>query len=353
MTGIRSWLARLRAILRRAWPPHPRVAIAVRAAVAAGVAWLATGLIPDALDDYPYYAPFGAVIATTLSLAGSVRESLQAVAAMVTGGAVAMGVGLIPMPGPFGIALTVAASVLVGSLRFLGSMRSWVPTAAIFTLIIGQGDAFYIGSYALLTLLGAAIGVGVNLLFPPLPISIVNASLARVRQATADQLDLLADAFENPDEGIPEHDGWTAEELRKARIEMHDAVALVHDARRANRRVRYFRDTLNTMREESVRIDRVAIMVAELRDLLLHEQRSPAFPQMKINVPEEIWAPLISALRTTAASLRDPDQIRRFSDIASTRLDQIVRIRQNVEGEAVYLVDALILTLRRGWHSAH
>jgi len=350
-------MAKLFSKIKAIWTSHPRLPMAVRAAIAATLAWLAAGIVPDALDDTPYYAPFGAVIATTMSMAGSVRESIQAVAAMIAGGLVAWVVGWIPAPALFIIGLTVAGAVLIAALRWLGPMRSWVPTAAIFTLIVGNTEADYIGSFALLMLLGAAVGIGVTLVFPPLPIAVATAALNQLRTATAVQLDLLADSFEgrrpSTDREVPSTtiSRSSAEDLRRARTEMHDATALVHDARRGNRRARRHQQTLEDLSERSARLDRVAVMVAELRDLVLHPQHSPVTPDEEITIPEEIWIPLISALRSTAEALRNPDEAERHTDIISTRFDQIMRIRDTVPGAPVYLVDALILTLRRGWMS--
>src|SRR5690625_2787548 len=257
---------------------HPRLPMAVRAAIAATLAWFAAGIVPDALDDTPYYAPFGAVIATTMSMAGSVRESIQAVAAMIAGGLVAWVVGWIPAPTLFTIGITVAGAVLVASLRWLGPMRSWVPRAAIFTLIVGNTEADYIGSFALLMLLGAAVGIGVTWVFPPLPIAVATASLNQLRTATADQLDLLADSFEgrrpSTDLDVPSTpiSRSAAEDLRRARTEMHDATALIHDARRGNRRGRRHQERLAGLSDRSARLDREAGMATGLRELVLPPQ---------------------------------------------------------------------------------
>src|SRR5690625_3003950 len=92
--------------LQRAWHDTPRLGIALRAAIAASLAWAVTSLLPEPLAQYPYYAPFGAVIATTLSLAGSIRESIQAVSSIAIGGLIAWLVDLIPLPPPVAVGIT-------------------------------------------------------------------------------------------------------------------------------------------------------------------------------------------------------------------------------------------------------
>jgi len=106
---------------RRTWARHPQLALACRAAVAATLAWLVASVIPGPAAEYPYYAPLGAVIATSTTLRGSVLESLQTVAGIVVGAAIALGVSAV-MPSTW---LTVSVVVLLGALvagwRRLGS----------------------------------------------------------------------------------------------------------------------------------------------------------------------------------------------------------------------------------------
>ena len=46
---------------------RPRTLLALKAAVAAGLAWLVVLPFSGVADDYPYYAPLGAVVATSTS----------------------------------------------------------------------------------------------------------------------------------------------------------------------------------------------------------------------------------------------------------------------------------------------
>ena len=73
----------------RAWVRHPRWGMVVKA-VAASLAWALVQLVPGAAGDYPYYAPLGAVVATSATLARSVREATQTVGAIGLGAAVAL-----------------------------------------------------------------------------------------------------------------------------------------------------------------------------------------------------------------------------------------------------------------------
>ncbi len=64
----------------------------LKAAVAAGLAWVLVLPLGGVADAYPYYAPLGAVIAVSSTVAGSLRSSLQAVVSIAIGAAIAVGV---------------------------------------------------------------------------------------------------------------------------------------------------------------------------------------------------------------------------------------------------------------------
>ncbi len=154
--------------LPRAWARHPRLGLAGKAAVAAALAWAVARAVPGPAGQYPYYAPLGALLATTTTLAGSARESAQTVAAIVAGAGIALAVDAVAPAELVGIAVVVAAGVLLAGWERLGSARSWVPTAALFVLIIGGRDPVgYVLGYAGLTALGAVVGLAVTAAFPP------------------------------------------------------------------------------------------------------------------------------------------------------------------------------------------
>lgn len=261
--------------VRRTWARHPRVALAARTALAAALAWVVAGLLPAPAADYPYYAPMGAVVATSLTLAGSVRESLQAVAAITLGGLVATVADAVGTPSnPLVIALAVAAGVAVAGWRRLGAMGSWVPTAALFTLVVGQGEAYYLGSYAGLVLLGAMIGVAVTLAAPALPLAPAQEALDRVRQALAGQLTDVAEALDRDRPPRPEE--WQARrrDLEPEVLAMRSAVAEAEEAVRGNRRARHYGTALRTIRRQRVAYGRVVTLLEDLVDLLVSQERA-------------------------------------------------------------------------------
>ena len=77
--------------MRRWFRMHPRIGLAVRVSIAGGLAWLAAQTLPTSeAGRYAYFAPMGAVIVTSVSVGGTVRELVRSVAALLLGA----GVGL-------------------------------------------------------------------------------------------------------------------------------------------------------------------------------------------------------------------------------------------------------------------
>lgn len=215
----------------------PGVARALRATAAAVLAWLLVGLVPGPWSDYPYYAPLGAVIATSVTLRGSTLRSAQTVLAIALGAVVARVTDALPVPALAGLAIVVLVGVLVSEWHVLGDMGSWVPTSALFVLIIGGTDPVgYVSAYVGLTLLGALVGVAVNLVLPPLPLTPADHALLRLRDATAAHLEASAAATRDEQADLP-----PTADLLAARTAATQAVTDAQVAARANWTARRYR----------------------------------------------------------------------------------------------------------------
>jgi hypothetical protein len=152
------------------------------------------------------------------------------VLAIALGAVVARLVDLLPVPPLPSLALVVLVGVLLSGWRVLGDMGSWLPTSALFVLVIGDADPVgYVSAYVGLTLVGAAIGVGVNALLPPLPLTPADRALGRLAETTAAHLEGVADAVADGDAPVPD-----GAELRAARADAAAAVRDAQDAARAN-----------------------------------------------------------------------------------------------------------------------
>lgn len=332
------------------WTEHPRIALALRAAVAAAIAWNLVRFVPGS-QDYPYYAPFGAIIATTSTLAGSVRESLQAVGAIVVGGVVAWLVDTATGDdlAATTLAVVVALSVSVAGWRPLGAMGGWAPTAAVFTLIIGHGEAQFIGAYGGLTLFGALVGIVVNMVAPPLPLAPARAAVSRARSVLAEQLHQIADLMVSHE--LPPIDEWDQQRsaLRRARTEMSDAVSRVHESLTANARARRHRTDLTTLSAEADGLDRIAFLVADVSDLLLRPHGVPGDPAAQTTLSDDVREPLAGAMHRVADALEaygEGGEVDPRLEAADAQLASLLEARVH-ETHQQLLVDGVVLSLRR------
>jgi len=240
---------------------RPWLTRAARTTGAAVLAWVLVGLVPGPWSDYPYYAPLGAVIATSVTVRGTTRRSVQAVVAIALGAVVARLTDALDLPALAGLAVVVLVGVLLSGWRLLGEMGSWVPTAALFVLIIGDTDPVgYISAYVGLTLVGALVGVGVNLVVPPLPLTPAERSLDHLRAATAEHLDDLAAAVRDDDVPVPRDD-----RLRAARAAADAAVADAREAARGNWTARHYRSWRQRQDRHAHAVDAAAVVALDVR----------------------------------------------------------------------------------------
>ena len=261
-------MSRARELLREPW-----VQRGVRAALAAALAWQVAVLLPPPLAQYAYYAPLGAVIAVHPTVADSASAAWRTVLAILLGFGLAVAVQELttPVPGALTIALIVALAVGIEQWRLLREHASWVSFAAVLMLTVGTADpARYAVGYAGLTLLGAAIGVGVTtVLFPPLQLTAAVRSIATTRALLAGHLQEIASGVRRGE--IPTPAVWArrGRELGAALDRMRAAESVVERARRANPRARRWGGPAARIREQSRALDRVAVLVDDLTRLVV------------------------------------------------------------------------------------
>ncbi|GHE13433.1 FUSC family protein [Klenkia taihuensis] len=338
-----------RGSVARTWARHPRWGMALKAAVAASLAWAVAQLVPGSAGDYPYYAPLGAVVATSTTLAGSAREGLQTVAAIAAGAAVALGVDALSYPNVLTIALVVAAGMAVGGWRVLGAAGSWAPTAALFVLVIGNADPLgYVAGYAGLTLLGALIGLLVTAAFPPLPLAPAQAELERLRRTLAGQLDDLVDGLRQ--DAPPDEAGWRARmrAIDPVLGDMREAVGQAESARRGNRRARRYAPAVDRQYREARALESVAFLVQDTAELL-REHETAAAGWADVALGPRLRPPTTTAIAAVADLLRtrdDPDAARTAAD-AVEDLAGSVRAEQGRTGHDLFVAGSLVTTLRR------
>jgi len=198
-----------------------RALLAAKVAVAAGAAWLLAPLMPGTADEYPYYAPLGAVISMHPTFAQSFRVGFETLLGLLLGVLLAGAFVLLAIPPLPGIMLVTGIGVLLGGLPRVGAGRDYLPVAALFVLVLGGGDADgYSFGYMTQMALGVTVGLAVNLLvFPPLRTATAKLDLEQFRERVARDLESMAtDVVET---WPPDTEHWT-----------HRAQTLLDDARR-------------------------------------------------------------------------------------------------------------------------
>lgn len=249
----------------------------LRAAVAAVLAWSIVLPMGGLADDYPFYAPLGAVVATTASVIGSVRETIRTIAAMALG--VAVAVVSTPLPVPAALLLVVAlGTALVTSwplAKVLGDGGAWVPVTALFVLVIGGDDPWtYATAYVGLTALGALVALVVNATWPPLPLRAEARALAHVRDRLADRLAAVAHSLRGQRPPTPEEWQQQVSDLDTLVTLMRAVAAQAGEARRANWRVRRWADAAERRYAEARALERLALLVEDIGDLLADQEHA-------------------------------------------------------------------------------
>lgn len=194
-----SWRRQL-AVLRRGRAPGLRTAKTTLAAVVAFA-------LADALDTSaaPVLAPLTALLVVQLTLHQTVAHGWERIASVTAGVLVALGVATVAGLTWWSLGVVVALSLVIGRLLRLGPHRPEVAISAMLVLAVGGSGAGYAATDRVVeTLIGAAVGVVVNLVVaPPLYVQPAGDAIAGLSRSTALFLRELADAVA---------DGWSRAE---------------------------------------------------------------------------------------------------------------------------------------------
>ncbi len=284
------------------WKQNPLVARALKATISASVAWTLVFFIPGPWTEYPYYAPLGAVVATTsTNLVSSTKQSLQAVSAIALGAIIARLVNLIPVPELLSIAIVILIAVSASGWRRLGHMNDWVTTAALFILILGDSDPIgYIGAFIGLTFFGALIGIAVNLIYPALQLSPTKKVLEELRDTLADQLDSLAEVIDESDPDSPDDVLQARFEISPVRLRADTALADSTQATSVNWRAFRYRTRHKGLQTQSATLNKAATTIDGMTELICGAQTTGKGEA----IGSELAPQAAAALQRCAAALR-------------------------------------------------
>ncbi len=248
---------------------HPaRLLLVAKTTLAVGLAWTIAPHMPGVTDDYPYYAPLGALASMYPTLMGSVRSGLQTLIGLVTGIGLATLVVITVGPTWWTVPLVIGVGVLLSGTGWFGAGREYVPIAALFVLVVGGQDAEdYSLGYLTQMAVGVVIGLLVNVLIAPAPLTV--AAEARVEAFRAQLGAHLHDIGSAVSESWPpEHEQWAddAASLADTSAALRAALAEADESRRGNLRARGRRGETQHIHEQLATLDRVAHLIRDISD---------------------------------------------------------------------------------------
>ncbi len=299
---------RLRAGARELLGRWPRLGLAVRTALAAGLAWWIALRLPfTPAETYPYYAPLGAVVGSYSTVRSSARNSLLAVLAIVVGAVLALAAAAVA-GGVLVVLLLVFVATLVAGWRLLGEQRSWVLTASLFVLVVGAADPVdYVSAYAGLTLLGGLVAVVVNAALPEVPLSRSHRELHRLAGVLADQLDDLAEGLRRDEPPSAQEWEQRLRSIAPVRESARASGAETEESLRGNLRARRNLPSVRRQHVDAVVLDNLGRRVEELTELLV-EVQTPG--ERAVAMDAALRWPTAQALSSLAALLRErPEEI--------------------------------------------
>lgn len=300
--AVPSLLTRTAGVAKAVLAPA-RLQLAGKAALAAGIAWFVAPLIPGPAAQYPYYAPFGALISMYPTVSSSLRQGLQSMIGLAAGIGLAFTLVSISKPNPITVAVVIGVGMILSGIPRVGGGKDWIPTAALFVLVIGGANAeSFSAGYLVQSGVGVVIGLGVNLLvFPPLRFNAAAASLEFCRLTLAKQLEDMGAAI--TETWPPEHAEWAGrnDRLSEASRRVRDAVRDADQSRQANPRRRLHQRDISADYVHVRALERVTFHVQDITEVL-----SDAIWETpeETPVPAELCAPLGKAMNATGSLIR-------------------------------------------------
>ena len=283
-----------------------RMLQAGKAAVAVGISWSIAPYLPGVADNYPYYAPLGALVSMYPTLMGSVRNALQTLGSLAVGIVLAAAVLVFSQPNVVTISVAVGVGALVAATGWFGNNREYIPVTVLFVLIVGgpDADSYSIG-YIVQISLGIVIGLLINMLvFPALNLNGVGQKLSNYRSALADHLSEVAEAL--AENWPPERDGWASrkDSLIGLSGELRTALHQADESRKVNPRARIHRRDLSADYEDLAALETIAFHVRDLTEVLAGAVWGTP---IEVQLREELRPSVSLALAALAAALRDWD----------------------------------------------
>jgi uncharacterized membrane protein YgaE (UPF0421/DUF939 family) len=330
----------------------PRLQLALKAALAAGIAFYIAPFMPGSAADYPYYAPLGALVAMYENVSGSMRQGAQTLVGLAIGIGLAFMLFSLGDPSPVTVAIVMGLGVILAGLPRIGSGSDWIPTAALLVLLVGghNPDKFSFG-YLVQMGAGVTVGIMVNLLvFPPLHFKAAALSIAELRLALARQLWDMGKALK--ENWPPEHEDWSrrSDALAASARSVRRAVEKADASRQANPRRRLHPRDVDLDYRNLRDLERITFHVQDVTQVLSDVIWATDTPFV---IPDEDTVPLADAMAAVGDILRSieenpPEQaeLTAAADAALTDLADRIAARE-VATASASAAESILLSLHR------
>ncbi len=315
-----------------------RVLLAAKTALAVGIAWFLAPHMPGVTQEFPYYAPLGALVSMYPTFMGSVRTGFQTLTGLVLGISLAAIVLLLGDPNIITISVAVGLGVLLAGVPRLGAGRDYVPVATLLVLLIDgpKGvDAFSIG-YAVQMAMGVAVGLTVNVtLFPPLSLDAARARISRGRFVLIEQLEDVAKAL--VEAWPPEHEAWAARRhvLEDSVAQIRGAVHEARESHRANPRG-FLKSRHHIVSEGFEDLTVLEVITFHIRDLSEVLVAAIWEGSLDLALKDELRQPLSDCLQSTAEVLRAWDEERDCAHAIESARQSVAVLTDAVGAEEKY-----------------
>jgi uncharacterized membrane protein YgaE (UPF0421/DUF939 family) len=331
----------------------PRLQLAMKAALAAGIAFFIAPFMPGSAADYPYYAPLGALVAMYENVSGSMRQGVQTLVGLALGIGLAFMLVSLGDPNPMTVAVVMGLGVILAGLPRIGSGSDWIPTAALLVLLVGGNnpESFSVG-YLVQMGAGVTVGILVNLLvFPPLHFKAAALSIAELRLALARQLRDMARALQ--ENWPPEHEDWSrrSDALSRSARSVRLAVEKADASRQANLRRRLHPRDVDLDYRNLRDLERVTFHVQDVTQVLSDVIWAKDTPFI---IPDEYAAPLAGAMAAVGDVLRsiEEESPERHDELVGTADAAVKELTQRLGSEDVAAnapsaVESILLSLHR------
>jgi hypothetical protein len=295
----------------RAWATPGRerdlLVQAVKAALAAFLAWLAAGWWLHA--PVAFVAPWVAIVLVESTVYRSIAHGLQQLAAIATGTVVATAVALALHSTLLAMAVVLPATVLLGNWRRLGSQGIYAATGALFVLTgpsVGVlTSAARIGEAAF----GALVGIAVNALIrPPTYLRSPRSALLDAAAEARSVMEDVADGLDRAEWDADRAGEWHERALHLSRLvdQARSALGWSRESLRVNprRRSRAVAEPGSAYDDAVTVFDYLAVHTAGVTRTVLEtagdagEDRSPSWPGAVLARPYAAF------LRRTAEAVR-------------------------------------------------